>query len=101
MRELTLDMGTQGQEVEYLQTLLTQAWIDCGNVDGVFGQRTHDGVMHYQAATGLLADGVVGPHTWAQLLGHGAAPDDAGGPGSLSHPHHQDHPQHQGHAHDE
>jgi peptidoglycan hydrolase-like protein with peptidoglycan-binding domain len=37
-------------------------------VDGIFGQQTLDGTRHFQAAAGLVVDGVIGVHTWTALL---------------------------------
>lgn len=35
--------------------------------DGIFGPLTEEGVKEYQKRSGLTADGVVGPRTWAAL----------------------------------
>ncbi|MBI5868179.1 MAG: peptidoglycan-binding protein [candidate division Zixibacteria bacterium] len=41
-------------------------------LDGLFGRNTEDAVMRFQRAHGLVDDGVVGPVTWAALLGDAA-----------------------------
>jgi peptidoglycan hydrolase-like protein with peptidoglycan-binding domain len=53
--------------VEYLQQLLNR-W-GPGNiaVDGDFGVGTHQAVLAFQSAHGLMVDGVVGNQTWAAL----------------------------------
>ena len=51
----------RGEYVKLVQTLLKQ------EVDGIFGPRTDNAVKLFQASTGLKADGIVGPLTWAEL----------------------------------
>lgn len=48
--------------------------------DGLFGPHTQLAVMEFQSRCGLLVDGVVGPETWSALFGGGvaAAPVSAG-----------------------
>lgn len=57
----TLKRGSRGDEVEYLQALLGIT------VDGDFGPKTEQAVKDFQQARGLVADGIVGPATWAAL----------------------------------
>ena len=70
--------------VRVLQRDLETAGYPPGYIDGLFGPRTRDAVVAFQATHGLQADGVVGPRTWAALservliLGAGAG-DQPGG----------------------
>ena len=68
-----LKKGSKGQSVKALQILLTGYDHPCGKygADGDFGTDTQKAVVAYQKANGLEADGVVGPMTWAKLLGVG------------------------------
>ncbi|MGA4507439.1 peptidoglycan-binding protein [Propionibacteriaceae bacterium G1746] len=38
-------------------------------VDGAFGPATHSAVVSFQRNNGLTADGIVGPNTWARMVG--------------------------------
>jgi hypothetical protein len=58
-----LKRGSKGQAVQAIQTALKIA------ADGNFGPQTETKVKEYQASKSLLADGVVGPKTWASLFG--------------------------------
>lgn len=64
-----LRLGRQGPAVVEVQQLLAARRIDPGPVDGDYGPRTEAAVKRFQAARGLVADGVVGPATWAALRG--------------------------------
>lgn len=44
--------------------------------DGFFGRETESAVMRFQSERGLDSDGIVGPRTWAMLLGQPLAQDD-------------------------
>jgi peptidoglycan hydrolase-like protein with peptidoglycan-binding domain len=57
-----LQQGSRGAEVRTLQTFLGGLV-----VDGEFGPATKAAVIAYQRAVGLLADGIVGAHTWAAI----------------------------------
>ena len=61
-----LRLGSRGDEVRELQTLLVRAGIAV-TVDGDYGPATRDAVKAFQAANGLSADGVAGPATRAAL----------------------------------
>lgn len=73
----TLRLGATGPMVRRVQGLLVAAGHDLGTtglrkdgIDGTFGAATDKAVRDLQAATGITADGVVGPgQTWPKLLG--------------------------------
>jgi putative chitinase len=60
---MILKLGSEGEEVKKLQQKL--------GVDpiGKFGPKTDAAVKAWQSANGLTPDGVVGPATWAKLMG--------------------------------
>lgn len=63
-----LSYGSQDKaSVIYLQNKLNQAGYNCGMADGSFGPKTLYAVRALQNAKGLVADGIVGPITWAYL----------------------------------
>jgi peptidoglycan hydrolase-like protein with peptidoglycan-binding domain/tetratricopeptide (TPR) repeat protein len=70
--------------VRIVQRDLDAAGYPPGHMDGLYGPRTRQAVVTFQAAHGLPVDGVVGPRTWAALsvpvltLGPGAG-DQPGG----------------------
>lgn len=63
----TLRRGDRGDEVKQWQAFLNANDYRCGTVDGIFGNNTEKAVKQYQAAHGLVADGIIGPKTWASL----------------------------------
>lgn len=67
----TVKKGSVSKTVKALQILLIGYGYSCGSygADGDFGSATHKAVIAYQKANGLEADGIVGPMTWAKLLG--------------------------------
>ena len=67
----TLSVGCKGETVKALQILLIGNDYSCGDygADGEFGGGTKSAVIKYQSKNGLDADGVVGPKTWAKILG--------------------------------
>ena len=59
--------GTRGPQVQLLQLALQRAGYDPGGTDGIFGARTDLALRRFQAASGLVADGVAGPRTHSAL----------------------------------
>ena len=55
--------------VKYLQKYLNAIGYDCGNPDGIFGNKSHSAVSNFQKTNSLVADGIVGANTWKKLLG--------------------------------
>lgn len=64
-----LKLGSKGQSVKTLQTLLIAQKFSCGGwgADGDFGNGTLSAVRNFQTLRKLGADGVVGAKTWAEL----------------------------------
>lgn len=60
--------GDRGQQVRLIQQKLIDWGYMTGTADGVFGQKTYDGVVKFQRRNGLAADGIVGRRT-AEALG--------------------------------
>jgi len=70
----TLYWGSTGQDVRDVQWRLRTWGYYQGPVDGYYGAETYRAVVFFQQRNGLVADGVVGPSTWAALgLARGAA----------------------------
>jgi murein L,D-transpeptidase YcbB/YkuD len=64
----TVRIFDRGYQVVDLQSALNKKGYNL-IVDGVFGRRTEDAVLHFQKLNGLTQDGVVGPQTWSKLNG--------------------------------
>lgn len=60
-------LGDRGVEVSTLQTSLQRAGYAVGVVDGIFGTATQNALIQFQAAHGLIADGIAGTATLAKL----------------------------------
>ncbi len=66
----TLRLGSRGNAVRALQTLLNEKRSTKLVVDGIFGSGTLRAVKEFQSHAGIGRDGVVGPTSWKQLLWH-------------------------------
>jgi peptidoglycan hydrolase-like protein with peptidoglycan-binding domain len=67
MSHPVLRVGSRGSHVVLCQMRLTVHGNPC-TPDGIFGPQTANLVTQFQRSSGLGADGVVGPRTWAALL---------------------------------
>lgn len=67
----TLKRGDKGEVVRAAQLLLNGRYCSCGmwGADGDFGAATEAATLAFQRRNGLDSDGVIGPSTWAYLLG--------------------------------
>ncbi|MCY1015804.1 peptidoglycan-binding domain-containing protein [Pyxidicoccus sp. MSG2] len=77
----TLKRGASGPSVKALQQALAGAGFSPGAADGQFGPKTEAAVKAFQKAKGLVADGIVGPKTWAKLTAAPSTPASSGGSG--------------------
>ncbi len=63
-----LRRGSTGPQVELLQLGLSRAgYLAPSGIDGIFGGATQRAVTAFQKDSGLAADGIAGPRTWAAL----------------------------------
>ena len=60
---MLLKRGSRGQAVKDVQSLLNDKGFGQIGVDGIFGAGTEKAVKRFQKASGLAADGIVGPNT--------------------------------------
>lgn len=70
----TLRVGSRGPLVKTLQQRLRDAGFNPGKIDGKFQSGTQAALIAFQAAHGLLTDGVAGPRT-LNALGLAASPE--------------------------
>ena len=56
-----LKLGSVGEEVAKLQSVLGELGYDCGAADGIFGQHTESQLKAFQREEGLEPDGIYGP----------------------------------------
>jgi peptidoglycan hydrolase-like protein with peptidoglycan-binding domain len=70
----TIRLGATGDVVKRLQRALRRTPNEGLKVDGVFNAQLETAVKEFQQGAGLVADGVVGPLTWAALPDGGPMP---------------------------
>lgn len=63
-----LKEGDSGEDVKQLQRDLKKLGYYNSSIDGIFGPKTRQAVMAFQADQDLAVDGVVGPYTYFALL---------------------------------
>lgn len=63
-----LQMGSQGESVRQLQSMLLLLGFYTGSVDGLYGASTAIAVADFQEEAGLAPDGIMGQATWNKLL---------------------------------
>ena len=64
---MILRKGMQGEDVKALQEKLDRLCYNCGEADGIFGQRTFRAVVAFQEDHQLEADGIAGRLTQAAI----------------------------------
>jgi hypothetical protein len=62
-----LQRNSTGDQVDVLKRMLAAIGLDPGPLGEPFGTRTYRAVKEFQARSGVVPDGVVGPDTWAAL----------------------------------
>ena len=63
----TLRVGSTGEAVRNLQQILTYMGYTL-KIDGIFGAKTKEAVMAFQASQDIGVDGIVGAQTWSKLI---------------------------------
>ncbi|MGA0617709.1 N-acetylmuramidase domain-containing protein [Paracoccus sp. KR1-242] len=62
-----IGLGSRNPAVRQAQERLLLLGFDPNGVDGIFGAGTRAAVIAFQKSRGLVADGIIGPKTWAAL----------------------------------
>jgi transcriptional regulator with XRE-family HTH domain len=68
-QDAVLQQVATSWDVVEAQCLLKEHGYQVGGIDGAYGQLTERAVKRLQRDAGLVADGIVGPHTWEVLRG--------------------------------
>lgn len=64
----TLQLGSQGESVRELQSMLILLGYYPGQVTGIYQEETAAATRRFQTAAGITSDGIVGPATWSRLF---------------------------------
>ncbi|TVQ09475.1 MAG: peptidoglycan-binding protein [Leptolyngbya sp. DLM2.Bin27] len=64
----TLQLGSQGESVRELQSMLMLLGYYPGPVTGIYSEDTAAAARRFQSAATIAADGIVGPATWSRLF---------------------------------
>ena len=70
---ITLELGSEGEQVKNLQRRLRDLGYYAGDVDGRFGDGTQAAVMAFQLHNDLTIDGKAGPATQRKLYGNASS----------------------------
>lgn len=65
----TIRMGDRSYFVRDMQGLLKHVGFFPGRIDGIFGGRTRDALISFQAENGLVTNGVCDQECWSALMG--------------------------------
>ncbi len=63
----TLRRGDKNAYVWAWQNYLTLCLMYSGEINGIFNLQFEDAVKKWQSAVGLVADGIIGPKSWAKI----------------------------------
>lgn len=63
-----LKLGSKGQSVYVLQTLLNALGYSCGTADGIWGSKTTTGVLKFKKAKGLSQTAICDQATWDKVF---------------------------------
>jgi N-acetylmuramoyl-L-alanine amidase len=80
----TLQLGSQGESVRELQSMLILLGYYSGPVTGIYQEDTAAATRRFQTAAGVTSDGIVGPATWSRLFP--APPGEANPPTATTPP---------------
>lgn len=68
VKDTTLAIGSEGEEVRELQEALIKLNYLSGKADGIYGEKTEEAVRHFQGIYGLTVDGLAGARTQSKLF---------------------------------
>ena len=71
MSDHLFKLGDRSDEVADIQSRLRSLGLPVDDDTGVFGPSTRQAVRAFQQHRGIVADGIVGPHTWNELVESG------------------------------